>query len=289
MKVFPALLCGAALLALGYCVAGPSGKDEQADSRSYRSLDECLADAASLGDRQLCKDTYDAVMADTTVVPTYQTQAACEGEFSAGGCRQISNSSLWGPLLTGFMISRMMDHRRPVYSAMPLYKPWQDQPRKDSNRSWWPSSYSSVPYTSSSSSYSSPPARLSSPFSSPSSSSSPGSRRSNSAASPATSTIDSVPSYTDSVPSYTDSAPSYTDSAASNMGSSNRNTGSSTSSSRPRSSISAWGIFGTPKASNDNSSDASSSRKSSPVGIASPSVSRGGFGSSASSSASRGG
>lgn len=230
MKVFPALLCGAALLALGYCAAGSSGKDEQADSRSYRSLDECLADAASLDDRQLCKDTYDAVMSDTTAVPTYQNQSACEGEFSAGGCRQVSNSSLWAPLLTGFMISRMMDHRRPVYSAMPLYQKWQEQPRQGGG-SWWPSSYSSVPYTSSSSSR-------------PSSSSWFG-------------------------------------------GSSGKDRSTSTSS--PRSSTSAWGISTAPKASNDNSSVSSSSRKSSPVGISSPSVSRGGFGSSASSSASRGG
>lgn len=258
MKVFPALLCGVALLALGYYAAGSSGKDEQAESRSYRSLDECLADAASLGDRQLCKDTYDAVMSDTTAVPTFQNQSACEGEFSAGGCRQVSNSSLWGPLLTGFMISRAMDHRRPVYSAMPLYKQWQEQPRQGGG-SWWPSSHSSVPYTSSSSSSSRPSSSSYSPSSFGSSSSSSswfGSRSSRS---------------TDAVPPTTSGKDG------------------STSTSSPRSSTSAWGISSTPKASNDNSSVSSSSRKSSPVGIASPSVSRGGFGSSASSSASRGG
>ncbi|SIS89726.1 DUF1190 domain-containing protein [Insolitispirillum peregrinum] len=255
MKVFPWLLCGAAFLALGYWAG--SSRDEPEETRSYRSLDECLGDASSMGDRQLCRNTYDAVMSDTTAVPTFQNQSACEGEFSAGGCRQVSNSSLWAPLLTGFMISRAMDHRRPVYSAMPLYKQWQEPPRKGSGTSWWPSSYSSVPYTSSSSSSSRPSSSSYSPSSSGSSSSSWfGSRssRSTGAAPPTTSGKDG-----------------------------------STSTSSPRSSTSAWGISSTPKASNDNSSDASSSRKSSPVGIASPSVSRGGFGSSASSSASRGG
>ena len=81
------------------------------DAYTYASLQECkdkndIPDAA-------CDTAEKNAKEDETKSATHKDQATCEETYGAGQCVPRSNNSgsgsFWGPLITGFVVGRMLD------------------------------------------------------------------------------------------------------------------------------------------------------------------------------------
>lgn len=112
------LMAGASLT-LGACDGTPQVSQAEAqlnkdpvEAFAYASLDQCKAED-KVSDEE-CDKGYAAALKDNeTSAPKYAEQASCEDVYGAGQCvpRSQANGhgSFFTPLLTGFIIGRMLD------------------------------------------------------------------------------------------------------------------------------------------------------------------------------------
>lgn len=110
---------GVSALALTAC------SEAQTEALVYTTVEECLA-AGDLTKSQ-CEAAYrTAESQHAEVAPKYANKADCETDFGAGACetapyRTTNNSSVWMPLMMGYMMGRMMSpgavHTQPLYRA----------------------------------------------------------------------------------------------------------------------------------------------------------------------------
>ena len=96
------------------------------DAYTYASLQECkdkndIPDAACDTAEKNAKD-------DQTKAAKYDQQASCEDVYGPGQCvpRGANNGgggSFWGPLITGFVVGRMLDGG---FQGRGMYRDWRD-------------------------------------------------------------------------------------------------------------------------------------------------------------------
>jgi uncharacterized protein YgiB involved in biofilm formation len=111
------MLAGAASLTLAGCddpgsqVNFDPNRGEQVEAFSYKTLQECK-DANEVSDTQ-CDTSYATAQKDDAKnAPRYEARASCEEVYGAGNCvprTQSDGHSVFGPLLAGFVIGRMLD------------------------------------------------------------------------------------------------------------------------------------------------------------------------------------
>ena len=110
------MLAGAASLTLAGCddpgsqASWDPNRGEQVEAFSYKTLEECKA-ANEVSDQQ-CETFYAAAQKDDKNAPRYEARASCEDVYGAGNCvprSQAGGGSFFTPLLTGFVIGRMLD------------------------------------------------------------------------------------------------------------------------------------------------------------------------------------
>ena len=110
------MLAGATALTLSGCddpgaqASWDPNRGEQVEAFSYKSLEECKA-ANEVSDQQ-CETSYAAAQKDDKNAPRFEARASCEEVYGAGNCvpRTASDGhSVFGPLLAGFVIGRMLD------------------------------------------------------------------------------------------------------------------------------------------------------------------------------------
>jgi len=104
-------------LSLGACSEAPdeaqlsrSQFGEGVDAFSYQSVAECAADGKVPAAE--CERAQATALADNDkAAPRFEAQDQCEEQFGAGQCQQQTNgyNSYFSPLLTGFVIGRMLD------------------------------------------------------------------------------------------------------------------------------------------------------------------------------------
>ena len=83
------------LMATG-AVALTACSNDQVESKPYRNVDSCIAEAAY--SKEQCEETYQSAKAfDETSGPRYDTRSTCEGEF--GNSRCYERTSGGGQLL----------------------------------------------------------------------------------------------------------------------------------------------------------------------------------------------
>jgi uncharacterized protein YgiB involved in biofilm formation len=90
---------------------------------AYQSVDQCKV-ADEVPDAECDKGAATA-LADETNAPRYQERASCEEVYGPGNCvpRSAGGSNFFGPLLTGFVIGRMLDGGgSPFYRGSGLYR-----------------------------------------------------------------------------------------------------------------------------------------------------------------------
>lgn len=96
-----------------------------ADAYAYQSLQECL-DRNEVPDAA-CQSAEKAAIADEEKAPKYDERASCEEVYGPGQCvpRQAAGGygSFWGPLITGFVVGRMLDGG---WGGRGLYRDWRD-------------------------------------------------------------------------------------------------------------------------------------------------------------------
>lgn len=101
--------------------AGPA-----VDAYTYASLQECkdkneIPDAA-------CETAEKTAKADETKAAKYNEQKTCEDVYGPGQCvprgyNSGGNGSFWGPLITGFVVGRMLDGG---FQGRGMYRDWRD-------------------------------------------------------------------------------------------------------------------------------------------------------------------
>ena len=110
------MLAGATALTLSGCddpgaqASWDPNRGEQVEAFSYKTLEECKA-ANEVSDQQ-CETSYAAAQKDDKNAPRFEARASCEEVYGAGNCvpRTASDGhSVFGPLLAGFVIGRMLD------------------------------------------------------------------------------------------------------------------------------------------------------------------------------------
>ena len=110
------LMCGASLT-IGACDGTPDVSKAEAqlnkdpvEAFAYASLDQCKAED-KVSDEE-CEKGYAAALKDDANAPRYAEQASCEEVYGVGQCvprSQAGHGSFFTPLLTGFIIGRMLD------------------------------------------------------------------------------------------------------------------------------------------------------------------------------------
>lgn len=110
------LMCGASLT-IGACDGTPQVPQAEAqlnkdpvEAFAYASLDQCKAED-KVSDEE-CEKGYAAALKDDANAPRYAEQKTCEDVYGAGQCvprSQAGGGSFFTPLLTGFIIGRMLD------------------------------------------------------------------------------------------------------------------------------------------------------------------------------------
>ncbi len=111
------MLAGAASLTLAGCDDHTGGqaswdpnRGEQVQAFSYKTLQECK-DAGEVSPQQ-CEASYAAAQKDDQEkAPRYEARSTCEDVYGPGNCvpRNYGGHDVFGPLLAGFVIGRMMD------------------------------------------------------------------------------------------------------------------------------------------------------------------------------------
>lgn len=110
------LMCGASLT-IGACDGTPDVSRAEAqlnkdpvEAFAYASLDQCKAEN-KVSDEE-CDKGYAAALKDDANAPKYAEQKTCEEIHGEGQCvprSQANGGSFFTPLLTGFIIGRMLD------------------------------------------------------------------------------------------------------------------------------------------------------------------------------------
>lgn len=111
------LMAPAPLLVAG-CDDAP---DEQVRKGFYTDVAACIADGNAA---DVCQRAHDgAATANATNAPKFKTREECIAEFG-DLCRERTNESgFWSPLMTGFLISQLLNSGRPSYlDASPIYR-----------------------------------------------------------------------------------------------------------------------------------------------------------------------
>lgn len=134
--VMTALMAGGASVSLAACGDGHDANWQNAnaieqgkpvDAYAYASLKACK-DSKEIPDAE-CDKGFAAAQADATKsAPRYDQQTTCEDVYGAGNCvpRQAQNGgggSFWGPLITGFVVGRMLDGG---WGGRGMYRDWRD-------------------------------------------------------------------------------------------------------------------------------------------------------------------
>jgi len=97
------------------------------DAYTYASLQECkdkneIPDAA-------CETAEASARTDADKSATYKEQASCEDIYGQGQCvprgYNSSGGSFWGPLITGFVVGRLLDGGGGWYGRG-YYRDWRD-------------------------------------------------------------------------------------------------------------------------------------------------------------------
>lgn len=123
------MLAGATAFTLAGC-DDPGGqaswdpnRGEQVQAFSYKTLEECK-DANEVSDQQ-CETSYAAAQKDDEKnAPRFEARASCEDVYGVGNCVPRTGSdghSVFGPLLAGFVIGRMLDGGGGYYRGTGLY------------------------------------------------------------------------------------------------------------------------------------------------------------------------
>lgn len=112
-------------LALSACEQDPVSAvtREPVPAYAYQSVDQCKA-ANEVPDTE-CETAAAAAAADEANAPRYDERASCEEVYGPGNCvpRNAGGSNFFGPLLTGFVIGRMLDGGgSPYYRGSGLYR-----------------------------------------------------------------------------------------------------------------------------------------------------------------------
>jgi len=95
------------------------------DAWAYASLQECK-DKNEVPD-EACEAAEKTALADQEKGPKYDNQNTCEDVYGAGQCvprSQANGGSIWGPLITGFIVGRMLDGGG--WGGRGLYRDWRD-------------------------------------------------------------------------------------------------------------------------------------------------------------------
>jgi uncharacterized protein YgiB involved in biofilm formation len=96
------------------------------DAYAYQSLQDCLAKDEVPDD--VCQKAEKNAADDSAKAARYDQQSTCEDVYGPGQCvpRQYANNggggSFWGPLITGFVVGRMMDGG---WGGRGLYRDWR--------------------------------------------------------------------------------------------------------------------------------------------------------------------
>ncbi|WP_293907512.1 DUF1190 domain-containing protein [Phenylobacterium sp.] len=98
------------------------------DAYTYASVQECK-DKNQIPD-DACDTAQKNALADQQKTATYKEQASCEDVYGPGQCvpRNANNGgggggSFWGPLITGFVVGRMLDGG---WGGRGMYRDWRD-------------------------------------------------------------------------------------------------------------------------------------------------------------------
>ncbi|HET6970015.1 MAG TPA: DUF1190 domain-containing protein [Phenylobacterium sp.] len=96
------------------------------DSYTYASLQECLDKKQVPADQ--CQAAEQTAKIDEQKSARYGDQTTCEDVYGPGQCvpRGYNNGgggSFWGPLITGFVVGRMLDGG---WHSRGLYRDWRD-------------------------------------------------------------------------------------------------------------------------------------------------------------------
>lgn len=106
--------------------AGCAWGTDETDAFPYASVAECQS-ANEVPDAE-CQTAWNEAQANhEQAAPRFDSQRLCEEQFGGGQCEQrFANSGTGGnyfmPLLTGFMIGRMLDGNRSYYNHGGLYR-----------------------------------------------------------------------------------------------------------------------------------------------------------------------
>ena len=94
-------------LALGIAVVTLTSCSNQEEVAVVSSAEDCAAKTElNLAE---CEAAYQKAQAEAERTgPKYNSYAQCEAEFGAGQCRQSHSSGIFMPMMTGFMIGRML-------------------------------------------------------------------------------------------------------------------------------------------------------------------------------------
>lgn len=93
------------------------------DAWTYQTLQACK-DANEVPD-EACEKAEQAALADQEKGPQYGDRATCEDIYGPGQCvpRGSGGGSFWGPLVTGFVVGRMLDG---AWGGRGYYRDWRD-------------------------------------------------------------------------------------------------------------------------------------------------------------------
>jgi uncharacterized protein YgiB involved in biofilm formation len=105
---------------------GVTDQGKPVDSYTYASLQECL-DKKQVPASE-CQAAETTAATDAQKAARYTEQASCEDVYGPGQCvpRGYNNGgggSFWGPLITGFVVGRMLDGG---WGHRAYYRDWRD-------------------------------------------------------------------------------------------------------------------------------------------------------------------
>jgi uncharacterized protein YgiB involved in biofilm formation len=105
----------------------PADRGPSTDVFAYRTLEGCKK-ADEIPD-EACDSGWAAAQKEQAEgAPRYDKQATCEEVYGAGQCvpRSSAQGSFWGPLITGFVVGRMLDNMGGGWRGAGLYRDGRD-------------------------------------------------------------------------------------------------------------------------------------------------------------------
>jgi len=108
-------------LVLGIAVAALAGCSSQEEVLVVNSVEDCVSKTEL--NLEECEVAYQKALDEAERTgPKYTSTAQCEAEFGRGQCVQSRTSSTFMPLMTGFMIGRMLSGNSYGYGYNPVYR-----------------------------------------------------------------------------------------------------------------------------------------------------------------------